>query len=344
MLRSPVSVCCLFGGAVLLLGACSSNSDSHLDTGNAGRAGAAGGGSVGSAGSASAGVSGMSQAGSAGASLSGAAGDTAAGGDAASAGSSGAGSMASAGNGGAPGAGGGTQSAGSAGTAASAGGSNFGLAGPSRCATAGVALCEDFENGLDTATWARTQSGDATVVVDEVHAARGTKALHVKTTLGSGHAYITEKKSFPATNNILYGRMFVLLGDAFTTDGHFTLAEGVGAGNSAAIRFGGQNKFFGVGTDGGTSGDWTDKDNKPIPTQTWICTEFQFKSDTNEFHVSVDDIERTTLNRGVKQHAGFAMPAFNSLWFGYWMYNMTEPQELWIDEIAVDFKPIGCAK
>jgi len=26
------------------------------------------------------------------------------------------------------------------------------------------------------------------------------------------------------------------------------------------------------------------------------------------------------------------------------MYNASEPQEVWIDEIAVDSKPIGCTK
>jgi len=43
------------------------------------------------------------------------------------------------------------------------------------------------------------------------------------------------------------------------------------------------------------------------------------------------------------------MPTFNSLWFGYWLYagsipGQMEAQELWIDEIAVDFKPLGCTK
>ena len=37
-------------------------------------------------------------------------------------------------------------------------------------------------------------------------------------------------------------------------------------------------------------------------------------------------------------------PAFNGLWFGWWMYNLAEPQEIWIDEIAVDYKPIGCSQ
>jgi hypothetical protein len=138
--------------------------------------------------------------------------------------------------------------------------------------------------------------------------------------------------------------MFVWFEDAITTDGHFSLAEGAGTGTPAVIRFGGQFKEFGVGTDRGTSGDWTDHDNKVIPSKTWICAEFEFKGDTHEFFVWWDDMERTMLRSGPTKHANFTMPTFTSLWFGWWMYNMTEPQELWIDEIAVDFKPIGCAK
>jgi hypothetical protein len=240
---------------------------------------------------------------------------------------------------------------GAAGSAVPAGGASgttgFGLAGPSRCATAGVQLCEDFENGLDATLWTIRKVGDATVAVDDVHAARGTKALHLSTATGGSKnfGYITEKTTFPATNNTLYGRMFVWFDDPLTTDGHFTLAEGAGSGTAAVIRFGGQYKVFGVGTDGGDSGDWTDKDNQLIPTQTWICAEFEFKGDTHEFFAWWDDTERTALHRGPSDgHAGFTMPQFNSLWFGWWMYNLAEPQDLWIDEIAVDFKPIGCAK
>jgi hypothetical protein len=231
-----------------------------------------------------------------------------------------------------------------AGTGGAGGGNGFGLAGPSRCATAEVAFCEDFENGLNAAVWTTTRNGDATIAVDGVHAARGTNALHVRTAAGNGFAYIKENRSFPATNNILYGRMFVWFDDDITTDGHFSLAEGAGTGTSGVSRFGGQNKEFGVGTDGGASGDWTDRDNKLIPSKTWICAEFELKGDTHEFHVWWDDVERTALRSGPSRHANFTMPQFNSLWFGWWMYNMVEPQDLWIDEIAVDFKPIGCAR
>jgi hypothetical protein len=211
-----------------------------------------------------------------------------------------------------------------------------------------VKLCEDFESGLNTSTWTTTKTGDTTLVVDSTRAARGSKALHIKTTAGDW-AYIKEVKTFPATNNVLYGRMFVYFEDDLTTDGHFSLAEGAGTGTPGVARFGGQYKVLGVGTDGGPSGDWTDKDDmtaagKKVPSKTWICAEFEFKGDTHEFRVWWDDAERTALRTGPARHANFTMPAFNSLWFGWWMYNLKEPQELWIDEIAVDFQPIGCSK
>jgi hypothetical protein len=226
----------------------------------------------------------------------------------------------------------------------SGGDGDFGLAGPSRCGSAGVALCESFEDGLDATIWSSTKTGDGTVTVDELHAARGSKALHVRTANGGGHAFITERRSFPATSAMLYGRMFVWLEDDITTSGHFSIAEGKGTGTGAAIRFGGQFKSFGVGTDQGASGDWTDRDNKPVPSKTWMCLEFQFKGDSNEFHVWWDDVERPALHVGASRHGGFTMPAFTSLWFGWWMYNAQEPQDLWIDEIAIDSKPIGCTK
>jgi hypothetical protein len=238
-----------------------------------------------------------------------------------------------------------TAGAGGAGGAPGAGGlGGYGLMGASRCATAGTLLCESFENDLDATLWTKTQSGDATVAVDTMHAARGTKALHVKTPAGSGHAFITEKMTFPAMGNTLYARLFVWFGDDITTSGHFSLAEGAGSGTGALVRFGGQFKEFGVGSDGGMSGDWTDHDTVMVPSQKWICVEFQFDGAANAFHVWTDDAHRTALDSGANRHANFVMPQFKSLWFGWWMYNATEPKDLWIDEIAVDSKPIGCAK
>ncbi len=221
---------------------------------------------------------------------------------------------------------------------------DYGLGAASRCAAAGVKLCESFENGLDATIWSTTRNGDTTIGVDEVRAARGAKALHVKTTAGAGFAYIKTGKPFPAMGNVFYSRMYVWLEDALTTDGHFTFAEGGGTGTPGVSRFGGQFKRLGVGSDRGPSGDWTDVDNLNLPTKKWLCLEVQFKGDTHEFRVFWDDKERTAIHSGANRHSAFRMPTFNSIWFGWWMYNAREPQDLWIDEIAIDDKPIGCAK
>ena len=320
---------------LLSLGACSN----AARNGGPGSAGNSGGGSAGNAES-------TGGAGSAGSTV-GQGGDAGAG--AGSSGAAGVGGI----NGAAGGAGSATEGgvpdgamagAGGAGGALGAGGvGGYGFMGASRCATAGTQLCESFESDLDATLWTTTSTGDATVTVDAMHA-RGTKALHVKTIAGSGHAYITERRTFPATGNTLYARMFLWFEDGITTQGHFSLVEGAGTGTAAVARFGGQFQEFGVGTDHGMSGDWTDHDTVLIPSKQWICVEVEFDGAANAFHVWTDEVHRTALDSGANRHASFVMPQFTSLWFGWWMYNATEPQDLWIDEIAVDSKPIGCAK
>jgi len=239
---------------------------------------------------------------------------------------------------------GGSADGGAAGAGVDAGGTGgFGFSGLSRCATAGTLLCESFEDGLDAATWTQLVDGAGTVTVDGTRAFRGGKSLHVAA-LGTSHkAAISETKTFPIANNILFARMFVWF-DTFTTTAHFTMAEAPQTAAGAWIRFGGQGGKYGVGTDHGASGDWLQQDTMAVPTKQWTCIEFELKSDTNEFHVWLDDVERTALNVGAKQHNGFVMPPFSSLWFGWQTYSNQAPGEFWVDEIAVDSKPIGCAK
>jgi hypothetical protein len=218
-----------------------------------------------------------------------------------------------------------------------------GVGGPSRCAAADVLLCEGFESGLASATWRTTRSG-GTVAVETMQAARGGRALHITSANGGMNA-ITQTKTFPIAGNSLFFRMFLWLEDDITTNGHFTFAEARGTGNSSLVRFGGIGKRVGVGSDGGPSGDWTNTDSKAtLPSKRWICYESQFDGATNKFRVWIDDKESTTLNVGIDKHPGFVMPMFTSLWFGWILYQQGEAQDLWIDEIAVDGKRIGCAK
>jgi hypothetical protein len=229
-------------------------------------------------------------------------------------------------------------------TGADAGGVGpFGFSGPSRCAAADVLLCESFEAGLDSAVWTTQLATDGTATIDGEHAFRGAKALHIKV-VNTGHkAAISETKTFPIAKNVLFARLFLWF-DTFTTTAHFTMAEAPQTGAGAWIRFGGQFGKFGVGTDHGASGDWLQPDTAPIPTKQLTCMEFELAGDSNEFHVWQDDVPRPALDVGAAKHPNFVMPPFTSLWFGWQTYSNQAPGEVWIDEIAIDSKPIGCAK
>ncbi len=234
--------------------------------------------------------------------------------------------------------------------------------GASRCAQADVQLCEDFESGvLDTTTW--TVNGTAPVI-DGIHAARGTKALHI-TKAGNGLSYIRETKTFPAVNNTYFGRIFAYFDQLPTAPGmtyaHWTFVAASGTGVQGEIRLSGQLQnmlnHFGVGTDSGTSdggtGDWTNSDNDPkgapmaVPTGTWVCIEWMHKGDTNETRFWWNDTEHPSLYTSATQHGGnmnpYDLPQFTNVWMGWQEYQAsTEPFEMWIDEIAIDKDRIGC--
>ncbi|MCA9630474.1 MAG: hypothetical protein KC766_22540, partial [Myxococcales bacterium] len=130
--------------------------------------------------------------------------------------------------------------------------------GAPRCADLDVDLCDDFEaSTLDSSTW--TPRG--TVTLDSTLAARGSQSAHFHAE-GNGFAYISQSKTFPATNNAFWGRMFFYIEALPVTPdyAHFTLIEGTGSGDTSRVRVGGQYRKFGVGSDGGPTGDWTNID------------------------------------------------------------------------------------
>jgi hypothetical protein len=133
----------------------------------------------------------------------------------------------------------------------------------------------------------------------------------------------------------------------------------VGDGNDSEIRVGGQfnpqvdKNLFGVGTDGGPTGDWTNLDGddgaKPVPVQTWVCLEWMHKGDTSETKFWWDGVEHPSLATTESMHGGsddpYTLPDFKSIWFGWWLYQedpVPDHYDVWIDEIAVDYARIGC--
>ncbi|MEO8900374.1 MAG: hypothetical protein ABI488_02075 [Polyangiaceae bacterium] len=341
---------------VLGLQACSS--DHTAGAGATAGSGASSPASSGSAGMAVGGA-GSGSVGSAGADAGGAASGAGAGG--------GAGSGASVGVSGAAGTGGvasgGMNAGGAGGRDLSTDRSRF--LGASRCAQANVQLCEDFESGtLDPNTW--TAIGSTKPVIDDVQKARGTKALHLTIT-GNGQSAIRESKTFPATNNTYYGRVFAYFASLPTATGmsysHWTMIAASGTQVGGEIRVSGQLQdgvnLWGVGTDstasGTGTGDWTNADADPngsplaVPTGQWLCIEWLHKGDTNETRFWWDGVEHPSLyTKPSTPHGGnegvqYILPQFQQVWLGWQEYQASTTKfELWLDEIAIDKDRIGC--
>ncbi len=234
--------------------------------------------------------------------------------------------------------------------------------GESRCKNSGFALCEDFESGsLDTATW---KPRGAAPTIETVRAARGTHSAHFHTT-DNGLSYITQTKTFPAPNDTYYARVFVWF-DALPTApawAHWTIsgAQAGTAQDAPEIRVGGQwdsnhdIELFGVGTDRGDTGDWTNLDADPsgtpkaVPAQEWVCVEWMFDGSSNQTKFWWDGVEHPSLATSSTNHGGssdaFILPQFDAMWIGWWLYQAnTDPPafDVWFDEVAVDYTRIGC--
>jgi hypothetical protein len=240
--------------------------------------------------------------------------------------------------------------------------------GASRCAEAGVLLCDDFESGtIDSATWKNYQVAPK---IDAVQAARGTKALHV-TTGATGGSGLRTTKIFPRSNGLYYGRMFIYFG-ALPTSPNYAHWTAIGSNpatdstDKSEIRVGGQletiNKF-GVGTDHGPTGDWTNLDSdKPsgasavreVPKNEWICIEWMVDTANELTKFWWDGVEHPSLattqdvSRYNSNGMKYVLPDISSVWVGFENYNQGKSMlpasyDVWIDEVALDAQRIGCS-
>jgi hypothetical protein len=232
--------------------------------------------------------------------------------------------------------------------------------GASRCAAAQLDLCEDFERGtLDPATWETIGSP----VIGGAEHARGQRALHIDIH-GNGAEFIRERKTFPARNNVYWGRIFVKfvsLPDVPMNYAHWTFIAASGTGVSGEIRVSGQrfsgDNWFGVGTDNRTdpegTGDWTQSDDdpngnpNPVAKNEWLCVEWLHDGAADETRFFLDGVEHPSLHTTSTSNGGngkpYLLPDFTNVWVGWQEYqSSTQDFELWIDEVAIDGNRIGC--
>jgi hypothetical protein len=169
-------------------------------------------------------------------------------------------------------------------------------------------------------------------------------------------AFISETRTFPATNNSFFGRLFLWFSSQPGLPiRHWTNIEGVG--ENKFVRYGGQASkgvpgLLVANIDGGGASDLFQHSATVMPTDRWVCVEWQFKGDTSDMHLWLDGNEVPDL--AIKNAVGtqdnrqpWTAPAFSQLDLGWQMYAGdagVQTVDQWIDEVAVDSQRIGCTR
>lgn len=238
------------------------------------------------------------------------------------------------------------------------------------CADASLLFCEDFERlpvgGAASMRWGiDTRAG--TLTVEKVrteqpgpygrHGQRGRQAHALRVhTADNGRAFMVIPVDPP--ENSFYGRIRVKV-DEFPTApdwAHYTLVEASGEGAGVVRPIGGQyaptvpGVFWGVGSDGGPTGDWTSwQESSPSVADRWQCVEWQLDASDNRVQVWIDGDLQEELTVDTETAGGadvpFVFPDFGEVKVGWQLYQGgTTPAEfdLWLDDVAFGTEQIGC--
>jgi hypothetical protein len=220
--------------------------------------------------------------------------------------------------------------------------------------------CDDFEvyapGNAPGKPWAASTSGGGKISIDASKAFSGKQSLHVTTPGGSfnGGMLTQRMPALPLPGNNLYGRMMVYFEARPGPAVHFTLFGAYGSlpagGGTAGYTMGGTGK--GLPLFNYTKGDFTKNERTMLwPVGRWACAQWQFDGSTgpdgttrDELRFWLDGSPRTDLTIIKTTSAGaWRAPTFDRLRLGFENYQPTDAAiEVWIDDFAIDGKPVGC--
>ncbi|WP_241562157.1 hypothetical protein [Streptomyces hoynatensis] len=229
---------------------------------------------------------------------------------------------------------------------------------------ASLLFCEDFESlprgGATSLDWGvDTERGTLTVERERGRGHRQGQVLHVHTE-DNGHAFL-EADGFSAPGNSFFGRMWLRVA-AFPTApdwAHFTLVEATGEGDGSVVRpIGGQyvpevdggTALWGVGSDGGPTGDWTNwRASAPAAAGEWTCVEWEQDASDNRISVWLDGRAQPDLTVTTTEHGGnpvdFVFPRFDTVRIGWQLYQAGSAPgsyDVLLDDVALATHRLGC--
>jgi hypothetical protein len=207
-----------------------------------------------------------------------------------------------------------------------------------------VALCENFESGsAATPPWMIDEQTSAVrVQTDKPH--RGSYALHVHSNAADAgvtiEGMIRETATFAAGQPpFMAVRLYLWLPPVAPS---FTLVQ--------ASEHVSPYDDLELNVDNGVMSYWNGVIDqytvgKQVPSSQWLCVEWWVSTSPGEMRAFVDGSEITQLH--VTQSTTPATGPLAELAFGIDVYQPAQPvnpYDVWIDDIIVDTKAIGCAK
>ncbi|WP_165990247.1 hypothetical protein [Streptomyces sp. YIM 98790] len=223
-------------------------------------------------------------------------------------------------------------------------------------------FCEDFEDlprGAGTSLDWGVDTRHGTLAVTRERGRHRGQVLSLHTE-GNGHAFL-EVDDFSAPGNSFYGRMRVYVEEFPTAPdwAHFTLVEATGRGDGSVVRpVGGQYvpvvgdgvQLWGIGSDGGPTGDWTGwRESAPATAGRWTCLEWQLDAADNRVEVWIDGEHQPDMSVTTDRHGGnqvpFVFPEFDTVRIGWQLYQ-GDPEpgsyDLRLDDLALSTERVGC--
>jgi hypothetical protein len=224
------------------------------------------------------------------------------------------------------------------------------------CAPGAAFFCEDFEAfAVGTAQANDLWRPEGTVSIDGT-TVQGTRSLHVQANAGQLSRIVLQ--AFAPPQNSFFGRMNVLVQQFPTSPNfaHYVLVEVTGNGGERVRPIGGQlitdqntGNVWGVGSDGGATGDWTAwRATAPAEGGRWLCMEWQMDAADNSIDVYIDGTLKPELSVSTNDHDGngaFNFPTFNNIWFGWTVFqggSVPAPFNVFIDDIVLSTQRVGC--
>jgi hypothetical protein len=201
-------------------------------------------------------------------------------------------------------------------------------------------LCEDFEAPLDMNVWSfEMPYHPATTQIEVISssAAHGLHALHVRS-LSPDAAFLKETVTQTGTlTQHLFGRAYLSI--SMAPPSHARIFVG---GPMTRTEDGDQLEV------GGYGGGWqltfwsSTKGEHPaaggtIPTQTWTCIQFELDNASGLIQVGGPGVRGFQMSGA--SNAGWATAGMQAVYFGY---EGPTPVDLYLDDLAIDSKPVPC--